>query len=144
MLNLLPTALPTEPSPLSHALITMAARPDHQPGGFISPPLPSPPPSSITSPRQTPSTLPHPRAHPLKSGSAKESALINFVDQRILHVTRRYAKRFSAQLDNDDDGPGAERAHAPDAAGRGYEDFSEVAQDLAELVDVVWVSGTRT
>lgn len=136
-----PTTLRKKPSPPPHTLHTMDTLPDHPPpGGFIPPTLPSPPPSSITSPSQNPSTLPQPRAHPLKPGSAKESSFISFVDQGILNVTRRYAKRFSAQLE---DRPGEKRADA-DAAGRGYEDFGEVARELEELVDVVWVSGTRT
>lgn len=62
------------------------------------------------------------------------------MDQGILNVARRYAKRFSAQLE---DGPVEEGVDA-DAAGRGYEEFGDVARDVEELVDVVWVSGTRT
>lgn len=123
-------------------LYTMNALSNPPPGGFIPTTLPSPPPSTITSPRQNPSTLlPHPRAHPLKSGSAKESGLISFVDQGILNVARRYAKRFSARLE---DGPVEPGVDADAAAGLGYEEFGEVARDLEELVDVVWVSGTRT
>jgi len=106
---------------------------NHTAGGFLPPTLPSPPSSSVTSLSQT---LPHPRAHPLKSGSAKESSFINYVDQGILNVTRRYAKKFSARLE---DHPGGES----ERTGRGYEDFGEVARDLEALVDVVWVSGTR-
>ncbi|KAI9872079.1 MAG: hypothetical protein M1830_002088 [Pleopsidium flavum] len=110
----------------------MTAATNSSAGGFLPPTLPSPPSSSITSLSQT---LPHPRAHPLKSGSAKESSFINYVDQGILNVTRRYAKKFSAGLDNT---PG----DGDDEAGRGYENFGEVARDLEALVDVVWVSGT--
>lgn len=65
------------------------------------------------------------------------------MDQGLLDVARRYAKRFSAHLD---DRPGDDRADADadeDAAGRGYEDLGEVVRDLVALVDVVWVSGTR-
>lgn len=28
--------------------------------------------------------------------------------------------------------------------GRGYESYGELARDLEEVIDVVWVSGTRT
>ena len=28
--------------------------------------------------------------------------------------------------------------------GKGYEGFGEVAKDLERVVDIVWVSGTRT
>lgn len=124
-----------------------------EPGGFI--PL-SPPPSSIAS-SSLRSTLPHPRRTPLKTGGAKESTFIRFVDQRILHVQRRFAKRDSSL--------GLRNAHIKevDEEGRlvqeigettarsddwndvpGYAGFGEAAAEVEEIVNVIWISGTRT
>ncbi|KAI9848297.1 MAG: hypothetical protein M1837_000561 [Sclerophora amabilis] len=98
-------------------------------GGFIHPAIPSPPASSVTSPSLTASALPHPRAQPLKAGSAKETSFIQYVDRGILDVTRRYAKKFSGE-------------ESESGGVRGYERFGEVAGDVDRLVDLVWVSGT--
>ena len=59
---------------------------NQQPGGFLSPPT-----SSASSALY--SHLPHPRTSPLRSGGSKESTLIRYVDQQILNVQRRFAKR---------------------------------------------------
>lgn len=37
-----------------------------------------------------------------------------------------------------------EDSAAPKDEGSGYETFEEVARDLERVIDVVWVSGTRT
>ncbi len=105
-----------------------------EPGGFLHPSLPSPPSSSITSPLNPVTVLPQPRHTPLKPGSVKESTFIDYVDQRLLAISRRYEKRFSVGLKGDD---------VLDPNGRGYESFAEVARDLELVQDVVWVSGTR-
>jgi hypothetical protein len=97
-------------------------------GGFFPPSLPSPAPSSIST-TSTTSNLPHPRAHPLRAGSAKEDAARRYVESRLMHVSRRYTKKF--QLPDE-----AEQVH-------GYESMGEVARDLGEVVDVLWLSGTR-
>lgn len=107
--------------------------PDH--GGFLQPTLPSPPASSITSPSAGNTTLPQPRFSPLKPGSAKESSFIDYVDRKLLGISRRYEKRFNADFE-DDATSGIE--------GRGYESYGELARDLEGVIDVVWVSGTRT
>lgn len=78
------------------------------------------------------SILPTQRASPLKPGSSKESGFIEYVDRKLLNISRRYEKRFDAQLE-----------FSSDIGGRGYERFVEVAKDLSAIVDVVWVSGTR-
>jgi hypothetical protein len=78
-------------------------------------------------------TLPISREHPLKSGGAKESTFIRFVDQGILKIQRRYAKRGSEEADE------GEKKDA-----RGYETFTELAKDVERLIDLIWVSGTRT
>jgi len=74
--------------------------------------------------------LPTPRSHPLIPGSPKETALINYLDDRILHITRRYAKSFAAD--------GSERGN--DA---GYMNFHQVILDIEPVLDVVWISATR-
>ena len=91
-----------------------------EPGGFL-PALPSPPLSAISSPtpHQVPK-LPIARNRPLKSGSAKESSFIAYVDRKLLEINRNYEKRFDG----------------------GYEGFGYCARDLEGVVDVVWVSGT--
>lgn len=114
----------------------MALSPDGiggPPGGFIHPSLPSPAPSSFSTSTATPSSLPRQRAHPLRAGSIKETALINHIDKSILTVNRRHAKKFSSAI-GEQDIPEAER---------GYESFKEVVKDLEAIIDIVWVSGTR-
>jgi len=115
-------------------------------GGFLPPTLPISPASTITT-SALDITLPSPRSHPLKPGSAKETAFIQYVDKGILEVTRRYAKKFSEGF-----GEADERGHntgAPSttiSAGRtprGYESIGDVCADLEKLADVIWVSGTR-
>lgn len=96
----------------------------NEPGGF-SPPSPSPSNASTSS---TASKLPHPRAHPLRPGSAKEDAARRYVDGRLLNVSRRYAKKFQPRQGDD---------------VMGYESMTEVSKDLCEIIDVVWLSGTR-
>ncbi|KAK2796847.1 hypothetical protein FQN50_009408 [Emmonsiellopsis sp. PD_5] len=103
-------------------------------GGFL--PSPSPAPSSLLSTSTSPSTLPplllpQQRKQPLRPGSAKETAVINYVDTHMLAINRRHAKKFSSAF-ADDDGDGS----------RGYESFKEVARDVEGIVDVLWVSGT--
>lgn len=101
------------------------------PGGFIPSSLLSPPLSSAASVSTVTATLPHPRSTPLKPGGAKESALICFIDTGILKLERRYAKRGTEALDS-----------AAPLSTRGYESFPEVAKDMENLFDLIWVSGT--
>ncbi|KUJ18065.1 uncharacterized protein LY89DRAFT_706653 [Mollisia scopiformis] len=102
---------------------------NNEPGGFIVPSYPSPAPSNA-SVNSIASNLPHPRSHPLKAGSAKEDAARRYVEGRLLHISRRYAKKFQPLSENES------------SALKGYESMSEVAKDLGEVVDVVWLSGT--
>ena len=106
------------------------------PGGFLSPVLPSPPLSSNVSDLQNHHILPATRSSPLKPASAKESAFIEYVDRRLLAVSRRYEKRFNADLEDAATSQG-------DPEGVGYQDFGELAKDLELVIDVVWTSGTR-
>ncbi|KAK5131809.1 hypothetical protein LTR08_000564 [Meristemomyces frigidus] len=106
-------------------------------GGFIL----SPPASSVTSASTaTQPKLPHPRGTPLRAGGSKESAFIRHVDQQILHIQRRFAKRTSptgnglSEIDKD----------KGDAWGdvKGYSSMRQACADIEDLVGVVWVSGT--
>lgn len=109
-------------------------------GGFLTFPAPS----NASAATITPSSLPRQRAHPLRSGSAKESALINHVDAAIRRLNRRHAKKFSSAYSGSDE---AEREVTTDQEEEdvpGYESFKEVAQDVDRIVDILWVSGTRT
>lgn len=100
-----------------------------KPGGFSIPSLLSPAPSNASS-SSVSSNLPHPRSHPLKAGSAKEDAARRYVEGRLLHISRRYAKKFQPLSENES------------SDLKGYVSMNEVAKDLGEIVDVVWLSGT--
>ena len=76
-------------------------------------------------------SLPMSRKYPLKPGSQKEIALINYIDDRILRITRRYAKKFSNSTSDADD-------------TKGYVTFDEVLRDIDAVFQVVWISGTPT
>jgi hypothetical protein len=110
---------------------------DESQGGFLLSPPASSVASSLRSDRQT---LPLPRDAPLRPGGSKESTFIRFVDQKMLHIQRRFAKRTtpaSALL------PGMDREKA-DSWGdvKGYSSMKEAFTELEELVNVVWISGT--
>lgn len=110
---------------------------DHGPGGFLVPTLPSPPRSSHDSViGASHNVLPPTRTKPLSPGSSKESAFIDYVDNKLLGISRRYEKRFNVTS-------GDETMEAVDPGGRGYEAFGEFAKDVEAVVDVVWTSGTR-
>ncbi|KAF2765455.1 hypothetical protein EJ03DRAFT_279974 [Teratosphaeria nubilosa] len=84
--------------------------------------------------------LPHPRNSPLRPGGSKESAFIRYVDQQILHIQRRFAKRTSPTGHGLSD---IDRDKADDWGDvKGYSSIREVCKDIEELVGVVWVSGT--
>ncbi|KAI1734226.1 hypothetical protein F4680DRAFT_362173 [Xylaria scruposa] len=98
------------------------------PGGFLPSrsALPSPTPSTASS--RAAARLPHPRSRPLIPGSKKEDYARDYVARRLLHISRRYVKKFGI----------------PDPADEvtGYETMEEVCRDLEEVVDVLWFSGT--
>ncbi|KAI5785927.1 hypothetical protein EDC01DRAFT_662109 [Geopyxis carbonaria] len=92
-------------------------------GGFLEP-GPLSPPASIASSILSSNRLPQPRtAGPLRSGSRSETALIQYMDEELLQVGRKYVKKFS---------PG------------GYSNIKNVANDLEKLVDILWISSTPT
>ncbi|KAI6782693.1 meiotic recombination protein DMC1 [Emericellopsis cladophorae] len=100
-----------------------------QPGGFINPGpgLPSPAPSSASTGSSP--NLPHPRSRSLQSGSRKEEMVRRYVEDRLLHISRRYVKKFGD----------------PDVGSDvvGYKTFSEVARDLDTVINVLWLSATQ-
>ena len=106
-------------------------------GGFLHSSLPSPPASTLTTPSVAPSVLPSPRNRPLKPGSAKESNLIAYIDQKLLEISGRYERRFNVLSGEDSD------RLEDTIAANGYENFGELAVDLENVVDIIWVSGTR-
>lgn len=98
--------------------------------------LPSPvtsvnsPAPSLTSTVGGRPSLPNARRHPLKPGSPKEIALINYLDDKILRITRRYGKKFAESDSITDDAPG-------------YTSLDQAISDLDPLIDLAWASGTR-
>ncbi|KAF2032964.1 hypothetical protein EK21DRAFT_109419 [Setomelanomma holmii] len=95
-----------------------------------SPGFPTPPASSAAY-SQHASPLPQPRRHPLKPGGSKESELIRYLDHRINRVQKRVDNRMTNRKIKP--APGEEV---------GYSAFAEIAKDLDELLDVIWVSGS--
>lgn len=92
--------------------------------------LPSPAPSAATTTsRAMASSLPKPRAHSLRPGSAKEDQVRNFVSDRMLHISRRYVKKFGIA--------------EPDDEVVGYGSFAELCADLEGLINIIWKTGTR-
>lgn len=99
---------------------------------------PSVPSVSLPSPAPTTSTirsdLPRPRAHPLRPGSAKEDQVRNFITNRINHITRRFVKKTGK----------ATISVEVDSEVEGYKAMSELCKDLEDVINIVWLSGTRT
>jgi len=75
----------------------------------------------------------------LKPGGSKESAFIRYVDERLLRIQRRFAKRETPSINGDE----ADRDGAAiwDSV-QGYKSMREACKDIEELMGVVWVSGT--
>lgn len=107
-----------------------APSPSPQPGGFLPQTgLPSPAPSSASAASRAASALPHPRNRSLQPGSSKEDMVRRYVEERLLHVSRRYVKKFGNP--------------EPGDSVVGYKTFGEVSRDLDGIVNVLWLSGTR-
>lgn len=53
-----------------------------------------------------------------------------YVEERILHISRRYVKKHGLQE------PGDEVV--------GYKSMGELCKDLESLINIIWLSGTRT
>ena len=104
-------------------------------GGFLSPP----PSSMASASTATSSALPHPRATPLRPGSSKESTFIRYVDERLLRVQRRFAKRTTPSATGDEIEKDATLIWDD---VQGYRSMREACKDVEDLMGVVWVSGT--
>ncbi|KAF2627643.1 hypothetical protein BU25DRAFT_410784 [Macroventuria anomochaeta] len=89
------------------------------------------PPASSVAASHHPSPLPQPRKHPLQPGGTKESELIRYLDHGVNQIQKRVDNRVTNRK-------------TPALLGQeeGYRAFWEVAKDLDDLVDVVWVSGS--
>ncbi|KAH8785271.1 meiotic recombination protein DMC1 [Diaporthe sp. PMI_573] len=97
------------------------------PGGFLPQhPLPSPAPSGSSN--RPASGLPHPRSHPLRSGSAKEQTIRAYVDNQLMHIQRRFVKKSVVAKPGDDI--------------VGYKTVAELCKDVEALLDILWLSGT--
>ena len=113
-------------------------------GGFIL----SPPASSVVSSSIATPHLPHPRSQPLRPGGNKETAFIQHVDTRILHIQRRFAKRTTFRTSIKDVEAGLEDPRLRPATEpwptdvKGYASMKEGCRDISDLMDVIWVSGT--
>lgn len=108
-------------------------------GGFLLPP----PPSSVAFSATPNAVLPHPRSTPLRPGGSKESTLIRYLDQHVLHIQRRFAKRTSPSTSGDPEAAVALPVQADTFSDvEGYSSMREACKDVSELVDLVWVSGT--
>ena len=103
---------------------------------LLSPPISS---SSTATP-----PLPHPRSHPLKPGSTKENAFVNYVDNKLTEISGRYERRFNTGLESEDSTTEPSGlANSGNQPATGYQTFAEAAKDLENILDIVWVSGTR-
>lgn len=95
-------------------------------GGFFLPSLPSPPNGQSALSRKrvigNPRPLPMPRTSPLRPGSKHETALIRFLDEGLLDITRKYTKKYTSG---------------------GYYNIGPLVKDLERLVDLIWLSATR-
>jgi hypothetical protein len=109
-----------------HLNLRVMATYSSEPGGFLPDALPSPVPSNNS---VLPSSLPHPRSQPLRAGSSKEETTRRYVEGRLLHVSRRYTKKFQPPE------PGDEVT--------GYQNICDACKDLGDVVDVLWLSATR-
>ena len=69
----------------------------------------------------------------MRPGSAKETAFIHHVDQRINKISRKLAKR---------DGSAEPEARREMSKEDGYQSFRQVGRDIDCLLGIVWVSGT--
>lgn len=98
------------------------------------------PPASSTVSSNTSTRLPQPRGSPLRPGGSKESTFIRYVDQQMLHIQRRFAKRTSPQTNQLSD---VDRDKA-DSWGdvKGYASMKEACKEVEELLNVIWISGT--
>jgi hypothetical protein len=56
-----------------------------------------------------------------------------YVEDQLLHISRRYVKKFALEEDEELD------EKAP-----GYKSLGELCKDVEALINILWLSGTRT
>jgi len=95
-------------------------------GGFLLPSLPSPAPSASSS--QVASSLPHPRSQALRAGGIKELKVRKYVEERLLHISRRYVKKFGIPEPGDD--------------VVGYDSMKSLCKDVQGIINLLWRAGT--
>ncbi|KAF3309754.1 hypothetical protein TWF173_010563 [Orbilia oligospora] len=120
-----------------------------QQGGFIPPStyLPSPAPSNYSSTASRSSNvLPTQRSTPLKSGSKRESALRNYLDDALLQISRKFTKKFPTDEEKSEAASANSRITTVggEALILGYSDVEPLIEDLEKLIGLVWVSGTAS
>jgi hypothetical protein len=100
-------------------------------GGFLNPTLPSPAPSTLSNATRTTTSsgLPHPRGQPLRPGSVKEDKVRHYIEDRLLHISRRYVKKYGLKEQGDE--------------VVGYKSMGELCRDLEALLNIIWLTGTR-
>ncbi|KAK6520320.1 hypothetical protein TWF506_000596 [Arthrobotrys conoides] len=121
-----------------------------QPGGFIPPSasyLPSPAPSNYSSTASRSSNvLPNQRSMPLISGSKRESALRNYLDDALLQISRKFTKKFPTEEEKSDVARAKSEISTTGSEGLilGYSNVEPLIEDLEKLIGLVWVSGTAS
>ena len=101
-------------------------------GGFLPPTLPSPTLTNTTAASASARSifgLPHPRVHSLRPGCAKEETVRRYVEDRMLHINRRFVMKY--------------RSQEPDDEIEGYKSMGELCKDVDVLINILWLSGTR-
>lgn len=89
----------------------------------------SPTPSQASSVRSLAGGLPHPRRQALRPGSAKEDLVRRYVSDRLLHISRRFVKKYGIA--------------EPGDTVVGYMSMGELCRDVDALLNSLWKSGTR-
>ncbi|KAK6539533.1 hypothetical protein TWF694_009749 [Orbilia ellipsospora] len=121
-----------------------------QPGGFIPPSsyLPSPAPSNFSSTASRSSgLLPNQRSTPLKSGSTPETKFINYVDNALLEISRKFTKKFPTEEEKTNTASNSNASNANGGDSKviiGYSDVEPLIEDLERIIGLVWVSGTAS
>src|SRR6266699_2080565 len=92
-------------------------------GGFLPDDQPSPAPSPVSD--RMAAGLPHPRAHALRPGSAKEDRVRRYAEERLLHISRRFVSKFGIAE------PGGDAV--------GYKSMGEVCRDVEGVIDILWL-----
>ncbi|KAI1104352.1 hypothetical protein F4804DRAFT_332366 [Jackrogersella minutella] len=72
--------------------------------------------------------LPQMRTKPIPRGSRKEDSARTIIEEQLIHIARRYVKKFGIPDPKDE--------------LTGYESFEELCEDFENLIDLIWSTGT--